>query len=51
MALASIGIGVGITYVASDILTLETNYQIIIAIVLTLATFVSLYFASKSGGQ
>ncbi len=51
MALISIGVGVGVTYVGSDILDLETDYQIIIAVVLSIATFVSLYFASKSGGQ
>ncbi|MFH1394484.1 MAG: hypothetical protein ABII71_06065 [Candidatus Micrarchaeota archaeon] len=50
IAIVSIAIGIGITFISSDILTLDFNTQIIVGIVMTLASFVSLYFMSKGNG-
>ncbi len=50
IAIVAIGIGVGVTYIASDILPMDMNMQIIVGVVLTLASFVSLHFMSKGNG-
>lgn len=48
LAVVAIGIGVGITIVARSVLNLDLNMQILIGIVMTLASFTSLYFMTKS---
>jgi len=50
IAIVSIAIGIGITYVASSILELDFNTQLIIGVAMTLATYISLYFMSKGNG-
>lgn len=52
LLIAAIAIGVGITMVATPLLgdLIDEQMQIIIAIVLSLFAFISLYFMSKSHG-
>lgn len=50
LAIVAIAIGIGISTVASSVLNLDFNMQIVVGVVMTLASFISLYFMTKSQG-
>lgn len=51
LLIGSLGLGIGVTYFATSLIPdIDQQTQIIIAIVLTVFSFIALYFMSKGRG-
>jgi len=50
LLVGALAIGIGMTYFSSQLIKLDSQTQIIIAIVVSIFAFISLYFMAKGRG-